>query len=284
MDRLSRSGIVAARFPSLDGARTFRLSSSRNIHITFVLASCRYAGLPRATGQLFEEYSHLGWSPVHCRVGRATMCAAAEDRHKREGWRDRKSLDSRGQKISTPLSPDPVSPYILLGMTATTGIDAVRLLALGRVFTANMTCNVVFFGFALAGAPGFPIPRSSMALVAFLLGAAAGGGLATHMSSRPAPHWTSRAFCVDGLLLISAALGSLVLRSPGDDNSIPLFGVIGLTALAMEFRNATTRKLGVPDLTTTVLTLTIAGLAADSFLAGGSNPRCAADVFGGCRG
>ena len=171
-------------------------------------------------------------------------------------------------------SPEPVSPYILLGMTATTGIvDAVSLLALGHVFTANMTGNVVFLGFALAGAQGFSIPRSSMALMAFLLGAAAGGRLATHMSSRPAPYWTSRAFCIDGLLLIGAALASLTLRSPGDENSIPLFGVIGLTALAMGFRNATTRKLGVADLTTTVLTLTITGLAADSFLAGGTNPR-----------
>src|ERR1700722_16445705 len=174
--------------------------------------------------------------------------------------------------MSSLPSPDPVSPYILLGMTATTGIvDAVSLLALGHVFTANMTGNVVFLGFAVAGAPGFSIPRSSMALMAFLIGAAAGGRLATHMSSRPAPYWTSRAFCIDGLLLISAALASLTLRSPGD--SIPLFGVIGLTALAMGFRNATTRKLGVPDLTTTVLTLTITGLAADSSLAGGTNPR-----------
>jgi hypothetical protein len=31
--------------------------------------------------------------------------------------------------------------------------------------------------------------------------------------------------------------------------------------------------MGIPDLTTTVLTLTITGLAADSSLAGGSNPR-----------
>jgi hypothetical protein len=119
--------------------------------------------------------------------------------------------------MSGPSSPDPVSPYILLGMTATTGIvDAVSLLALGHVFTANMTGNVVFLGFALAGAPGFSIPRSSMALMAFLLGAAAGGRLATRMSSRPAPYWTSRAFCIDGLLLISAALASLTLRSPVD--------------------------------------------------------------------
>jgi uncharacterized membrane protein YoaK (UPF0700 family) len=160
--------------------------------------------------------------------------------------------------MSAPPSPDPASLYILLGMTATTAIvDAVSLLALGHVFTANMTGNVVFLGFALAGVPGFSIPKLSMALMAFSLGAAAGGRLPTHMSSRPAPYWTSRAFCIDGLLLIGVALASLTLRIPGDENSIPLFGVIGLTALAMG----------------TVLTLTITGLAADSILAGGTNPR-----------
>jgi uncharacterized membrane protein YoaK (UPF0700 family) len=41
----------------------------------------------------------------------------------------------------------------------------------------------------------------------------------------------------------------------------------------MGLRNATVRRLAVPDLTTTVLTLTLTGIAADSTLAGGSNPR-----------
>src|SRR5262249_37295888 len=43
--------------------------------------------------------------------------------------------------------------------------------------------------------------------------------------------------------------------------------------LAMGFRNATVRRLAVPDLTTTVLTLTLTAVAADSSLAGGDNPR-----------
>ena len=33
-------------------------------------------------------------------------------------------------------------------------VDAVSILSLGRVFVANMTGNVVFVGFALAGASG----------------------------------------------------------------------------------------------------------------------------------
>ena len=42
---------------------------------------------------------------------------------------------------------------ILLTLTFVTGIvDAVSVLGFGRVFTANMTGNVVFLAFALAGA------------------------------------------------------------------------------------------------------------------------------------
>src|SRR5258708_5724396 len=157
--------------------------------------------------------------------------------------------------MKSPAAPDPISAYILLGITAQTGIvDAVSFFALGHIFTANMTGNVVFLGFALVGA-------------------AVGGKFATRMSSRPLPEWVSSAFVTEGFLLIAAALASLTLGNSGTQNSIPLFGVIGLTALAMGLRNATVRKVGVPDLTTTVLTLTITGLAADSSLAGGTNPR-----------
>src|SRR5580704_3645307 len=112
--------------------------------------------------------------------------------------------------MSSLASPDPVSPYVLLGMT-------------------DMTGNVVFLGFALAGAQGFSIPRSSVALIAFLLGAAAGGRLATRMTSRPVHCWTGGAFCIDGFLLIGAGLVSLALRTPADEDYIPLLGVIGLT-------------------------------------------------------
>jgi uncharacterized membrane protein YoaK (UPF0700 family) len=98
-------------------------------------------------------------------------------------------------------SSDSVSPYILLGMTAGTGIvDAVSVLALGHVFTANMTGNVVFLGLALAGEPRFSMMRSSVALIFFLLGAVMGGRLLAGLSSRPVHYSTSWAFGLDGLL------------------------------------------------------------------------------------
>src|SRR5260370_42635400 len=75
--------------------------------------------------------------------------------------------------------------FSLLALTFVTGlVDAVSVLGLGRVFMANMTGNVVFLGFAAAGAPGLSFLRSSAALAAFFLGAVIGGRLAAR-SSRP---------------------------------------------------------------------------------------------------
>ena len=57
-----------------------------------------------------------------------------------------------------------------------------------------------------------------------------------------------------------------------------MFALIALMALAMGTRSAAVRKLAIPDLTTTVLTLTITGIAADSSIANGNNPRVARRV------
>src|ERR1700744_3367105 len=69
-------------------------------------------------------------------------------------------------------------PELLLALTVVTGlVDAVSILALGRVFVANMTGNVVFAGFAMAGAAGFALAASLAALAGFIAGAGAGGRL-----------------------------------------------------------------------------------------------------------
>src|SRR5262245_37469433 len=87
---------------------------------------------------------------------------------------------------SSDISParrcDPVV-FALIALTFFTGvIDAVSFLGLGRVFTANMTGNVVLLGFAAAGVPGLSVARSLAALAAFFIGAAAGGRLANIMA------------------------------------------------------------------------------------------------------
>jgi uncharacterized membrane protein YoaK (UPF0700 family) len=164
-------------------------------------------------------------------------------------------------------------PALLLVLTMTTGvIDAVSVLGLGRVFTANMTGNIVFLGFALARVPGFSLRRSLAALAAFLVGAVIGGRLGLRRDGSPR-RWLFTVAVVEATLFFAAALAA----SGFDRDTLApvgrLYALIALTAVAMGIRNATVRRLAVPDLTTTVLTLTLTGLGADSWLAGGTNPR-----------
>src|SRR5436305_8200132 len=73
----------------------------------------------------------------------------------------------------------------LLVLTFTTGlVDAVSYLALGRVFTANMTGNVVLLGFGIAGSGGLPVVAPLISLLSFVLGATAGGTLVKRMAER----------------------------------------------------------------------------------------------------
>src|SRR5437868_13220830 len=84
----------------------------------------------------------------------------------------------------------------LLVLTFTTGlVDAVSYLALGRVFTANMTGNVVLLGFGIAGSGGLPVVAPLLSLVSFLLGAAAGGTLVKRMAERH-PQLVARALAL----------------------------------------------------------------------------------------
>jgi uncharacterized membrane protein YoaK (UPF0700 family) len=166
--------------------------------------------------------------------------------------------------------PD-VLPAALLLLTLTTGlVDAVAFLGLGRVFTANMTGNVVFLAFAIAGAHGLSVSASLVALGCVLVGAGGGGRLARAME--PAPRrWLVTASGGETLLLAGAVV--MAIGVPINGSFSQDWPIVALTAAAMGIRNATVRRLGVTDLTTTVLTLTLTGLAADSSLAGGTNPR-----------
>jgi uncharacterized membrane protein YoaK (UPF0700 family) len=167
---------------------------------------------------------------------------------------------------------DRVFPPLLLALTVTTGIvDAVSYLGLGHVFTANMTGNVVLLGFGLANAGGLPVVAPLISLGAFLLGAGVGGRIAASVAERRNPHHLSVALAAEALLLACAAVLAAVLTVTIGSPSA--YTIIALVAVAMGVRNATVRKLAVPDLTTTVLTLTLTGLAADPAAGAPKNSR-----------
>lgn len=172
---------------------------------------------------------------------------------------------------STAASP---LPGLLLLLSVTTGlVDAISVLGLGKVFTANMTGNIVFLGFAAAGTPGFRMAPYFVAIAAFLIGALIAGRVGKHHTNLPLRRWLTIAALVEAALLWIAAAVSVGFDVATQVPEHSVYAIIALTGLAMGFRNATIRQLKIPDLTTTVLTLTITGLAADSTLAGGSNPN-----------
>ncbi len=160
---------------------------------------------------------------------------------------------------------------LLMVLTVVTGVvDAVSYLVLGRVFVANMTGNVVFLGFAWAGDQALSAVASLVALLAFLLGAVVGGRLASRRGAHRGRHLAAAS--IWGFALLGAAvIVAVTSRTPYP--AVDRYALIVLLALAMGLQNATARALGVPDATTTVLTLTLTGLAADSRLATGTNPR-----------
>ena len=158
-------------------------------------------------------------------------------------------------------------PALLLVLTVATGVvDSVSILALGRVFIANMTGNVVFIGFALAGAPGFSLAAALFALAGFLIGAAAGGGVIGRWRiSRGrllAVVTTAEVVLLAGALLIAALSTEPFASAPRN-----LIAVVAAVALGLQ--NAAARELAVPDGTTTVLTMTLTGFAADLRLRNG---------------
>ncbi|WP_234364888.1 DUF1275 family protein [Streptomyces sp. RTd22] len=158
-------------------------------------------------------------------------------------------------------------PPLLLTLTVVTGlVDAVSYLGLGHVFVANMTGNVVFLGFALAGAPGLSAPAALVSLGSFLTGALAGG----RAGARPPAH-RGRLLAVSTgtqAALVAAATAVSALAPVGQAATGVRYALIVLLGLGMGLQNAVVRRLGVPDLTTTVLTLTLTGLAADSAATG----------------
>jgi uncharacterized membrane protein YoaK (UPF0700 family) len=163
----------------------------------------------------------------------------------------------------------PTLEWTLLLLTVVSGlVDAVSFVGLNQVFVANMTGNVALLGFAMAGTPELSAAALVVSLAGFLGGALLGGRLGSMLGERRRS-WLATALGLQAALTLAATTLSLLGRphQRGD------YSLIVLLAVAMGLQNATARRLAVPDLTTTVVTQTLTGLAADSPLAGGSGRR-----------
>ena len=161
-------------------------------------------------------------------------------------------------------NPERLHLALMLALTFSTGmIDAVGYLGLDRVFTGNMTGNVVILGMALTGADGLPIIGPIIALVLFLVGAAVAG----RTLRRAEVGWSGRTtvlFLVVGVLLIASAAVMLLVAHPVEPVKLAVTGALGL---AMGMQAGAARQIGVKDVTTVVVTSTMVGLAFDSVFA-----------------
>jgi uncharacterized membrane protein YoaK (UPF0700 family) len=172
-----------------------------------------------------------------------------------------------------PASDDKHGPLVpmMVGLTVVTGlVDAFSYLALGHVFVANMTGNVIFLAFALVGARGFSFLASLAAIAAFSCGALVGGRVSARIGHNRGRHLVV-VTSLEAVLVGASALLAGLAHTPG--SGAPRYVLIVVLSVALGTQNAAVRKLAIPDLTTTVLTLTITGISADSRLAGGGGSK-----------
>ncbi len=157
---------------------------------------------------------------------------------------------------------------LMLALTFSTGVvDAVGYLGLDRVFTGNMTGNVVILAMALTGANGLPIVGPVIALVCFLGGAAVAGRT---LKGVPAGWYlrTTVLLGAVGLLLLTASVLAFSVADRPQGLNLAITGALGL---AMGTQAGSARHIGVSDVTTVVVTSTLVGLAFDSRFGGGKS-------------
>ena len=165
-------------------------------------------------------------------------------------------------------NPERLHVALMLTLTFSTGIvDAVGYLGLDRVFTANMTGNVVILAMGLTGANRLPVVGPVVALVGFLAGAVVAG-----RALRGVPKGWSRRdttlLTVVAALLVVAVVPTILLPATPYPASLGL-PVTALLGLAMGMQAGTARHIAVADVTTVVVTSTLAGLGFDSRLGRG---------------
>ena len=162
-------------------------------------------------------------------------------------------------------------PWLFWGLfllTVVTGmVDATSFLGLGEIFTANMTGNVLLLGFAATGSSAARLGHLSfvgtlLALVGFVAGALLGGRVAGRRGRRPR---LGAGFVVEWVVL-AGAVGVVWISHP---NGQVRYGAVTLLGLSMGIQIAVVRRMGVPDVNTTVLTTVLGGLAADVVEVGG---------------
>ncbi len=156
-----------------------------------------------------------------------------------------------------------VRDLLLNALTVSSGaVDAISFLALGKVFSAFMTGNVVFLALRVAGAG----PPGAVAIVISMAAFAVGVYLSARIvkPSEGSGMWPQRVTVALGVSLIAHAVFLAVWFATSGQPSIDVSHVLlGLWGLAMGMQSAAVRTLHVEGVFTNVVTSTIVLLVGD---------------------
>ncbi len=172
--------------------------------------------------------------------------------------------------VTSPVSERWTIAALLLLTFATGLADSISILALGHVFVANMTGNVIFLGFWLAPRTSIDLTAVAVALPTFICTTIVSGRLSRHFGSRSRT-WITTVLTIEIVLLmaLSVLAGTGVLRYQADSKLV----MIGILAVTFGLQHSSARQFGIQELSTTVLTSTIVSFGLDSRLAGGTGER-----------
>jgi uncharacterized membrane protein YoaK (UPF0700 family) len=155
--------------------------------------------------------------------------------------------------------PDAIRDVLLLSIAAGSA-DALAFLALGHVFTCNMTGNVVLLGIDLGQGHGAEAAWSFYVLVIFMLGVALGARLCRHIADEDWPRLAARLIALEKVLLLVFALGWTFAPRAAE----PWQGVlVALLAVAMALQSVAWTRLRAPGVGTTAITGTIVAFATE---------------------
>jgi uncharacterized membrane protein YoaK (UPF0700 family) len=137
--------------------------------------------------------------------------------------------------------------------------DAAGYLGLGKVFTANMTGNIVLLGIALSEGRSADTWRTLFSLLAFVIGTCAGGWMCRSVTKKEQwPAQVTRVISCEAALLLTYAIFSVFI-SP-DERASLVYPFIALLGLSMGLQGAAASHIGIPGVVTTVVTGTLTSL------------------------
>ncbi|VEG55048.1 Predicted membrane protein [Mycolicibacterium aurum] len=161
--------------------------------------------------------------------------------------------------------------WSMLTLSFTTGIlDAATYLGLHGVFTANMTGNLIFISLGITDEATVPVFRAFLALGGFGVGAAAAGRLLRRTETGSFGDWRVGV----SVLFVAVVLAACALAHGLSVGSALVLDTLTVAlAFAMGVQAMAARRVGVGDVTTVVVTSTLAGLMGENRLTGRSADR-----------